>query len=204
MFTKLDGNSLISSMLDVIRTIRIMRSPDTQRPLITNIPTQLFANRLLNVRAVWKQHGVKDPIQIELVGFAPARNPQTGEYSKDLASDIFRWYQTGLPSNDIATVEFGYLLSYFTGCFATGQLPTPSRLSGQSTIMAKIVQRWTDEANIKPLSVEILSDEGRSRMVSGDVIQSIQTIFVQNYDHIVETWNRGQSGQTSSKSRISW
>jgi len=204
VFKKLDGNSLISLMFRVVSMIRIKRNPVTSRPLITNIWTQLLANRILTIRAEWKQNGVKEPIRIELDNFAPTRDPKTGVYDRNLTEDIRKHYQMGLPDSELAVREFGYLLSYFTACFTTGKLPTPSKPSGQSTIMAKIVQIWREEAGVNPNWIEIVSKSGVVKRVNRNVIDSIQTVFVANFDEIVETWDTGDSRQKNSGNRIEW
>jgi hypothetical protein len=204
MFTKLVGNTLIQMIFGIVKAIRIKRNPVTGRPLITNIWTQILGNRVLSLRAEWKQDGIKEPIQIELVNFAPARNPQSGEYVKDLTPDIKREYEIGLPDSELALQEFGYLLSYFTACFATGQLPTPSKPSGQSTIMAKIVQNWRQEAGLNPNWIEIVGKTGVVKRMNRTIIDAIQTVFVDNFDTIVETWDTGDSRQDKSNSRIEW
>ncbi len=204
MFKKLNGNSLIQAMFSVVKAIRIKRNPVTGRPLITNIWTQILGNRVLTLTAEWKQAGVKEPIRIELVNFAPSRNPKTGEYVKDLTPDIKNHYEVGLPDDGLALAEFGYLLSYFTACFATGQLPTPSKPSGQSTIMAKIVQNWRESSGLTPNWIEIVGKTGVVKRMDTTIIEAIQTVFVQNFDEIVETWDTGQSRQGKSDNRVEW
>lgn len=204
MFSKLVGNILLSMIFVVVKTIRIKRNPVTGRPLITNIWTQILANRVLTINALWKQDGVKKPIEVNLVNFAPARNPQTGEYVKDLAPDVKNWYQVGLPDDALALQEFAYLLTYFTACFATGQLPTPSKPSGQSTIMAKIVQAWRAETNINPVWIEVISKTGVTKRINAPVVDAIQSVFVDNYDSIVNEWDTGDARIDKATTRIEW
>ncbi len=204
MFHKLDGNNLIQVMFQVVKTIRIKRNPITGRPLITNIWTQILGNRVLTLNAEWKQAGVKEPVIIELVNFAPSRNPKTGEYVKDLTPDIKNHYEIGLPDSELAIKEFGYLLSYFTACFATGQLPTPSKPSGQSTIMGKIVQTWRESTGLTPNWIEIVGKTGVVKRMDTTIIDAIQTVFVHNYNSIVADWDTGDSRQDKSNSRIEW
>ena len=205
MFKKLQGNVLLGLMFVVVKTIRIKRNPVTGRPLITNIWTQILGNRVLTINAEWKQDGVKEPIQIELVNFAPARNVETGEYVKDNTSTMKREYELGIPDDAMAIAEFGRVLSYFTACFATGQLPTPSKPSGQSTIMAKCVQTWRESAGLNPVWIEVVSKSGVVKRMNRQIIDAIQTVFVQNYDDIVETWDTGDSRQDKSNSaRVEW
>lgn len=204
MFHKLDGNNLIQVMFQVVKTIRIKRNPITGRPLITNIWTQILGNRVLTLNAEWKQAGVKEPVVIELVNFAPSRNPKTGEYVKDLTPDIKNHYEIGLPDSELAIKEFGYLLSYFTACFATGQLPTPSKPSGQSTIMGKIVQTWRESTGLTPNWIEIVGKTGVVKRMDTTIIDAIQTVFVHNYNSIVADWDTGDSRQDKSNSRIEW
>ena len=205
MFKKLQGNVLLGLMFVVVKTIRIKRNPVTGRPLITNIWTQILGNRVLTLNAEWKQQGVKEPIRIELVNFAPSRNVQTGEYVKEATPTIKREYELGIPDDTMALEEFGRVLSYFTACFATGQLPTPSKPSGQSTIMAKIVQNWRQTAGLTPNWIEIVSKSGIVKRMDTTIIDAIQTVFVQNYDSIVDEWDTGDSRQDKSNSaRVEW
>lgn len=205
MFSKLAGNVLLGLMFVVVKTIRIKRNPITGRPLITNIWTQILGNRVLTINAEWKQAGVKETTHVELVNFAPARNVQTGEYVKDETSNIKREYELGIPDDGMAIAEFSKVLSYFTACFATGQLPTPSKPSGQSTIMAKCVQTWRESAGLTPIWIEVVSKSGVVKRMDTKIIDAIQTVFVANYDSIVEEWDTGDSRQDKSTSaRVEW
>lgn len=204
MFAKLNGNNLLAVMFQVVKTIRIKRNPITGRPLITNVWTQLLGNRILTVNAEWKQDGVKEPVLIELVNFAPARNPQTGEYVKDLVPDIKNHYEIGLPDDGLALQEFGYLLTYFTACFATGQLPTPSKPSGQSTIMGKLVNTWREQTGLTPVWIEIVGKTGVVKRMTPDIVNAIESVFVANYNAIVADWDTGDSRADKGTNRIEW
>lgn len=204
MFKGLDGNGLLLMMFGTVKTIRIKRNPITGRPLITNIWTQILGNRVLTINGEWKQDGVKNPVNVELVNFAPSRNPTTGEYVKDLTPDIKNHYEVGLPDDELAIKEFAYLLTYFTACFSTGQLPTPSKPSGQSTIMGKIVQTWRESAGLNPVWIEVIGKTGVVKRMDANIINAIQSVFVANYDSIVVDWDTGDSRKDKSTNRIEW
>lgn len=204
MFSKLDGNNLLQVMFQVVKAIRIKRNPITGRPLITNVWTQLLGNRILTVNGLWKQDGIKEPVLIELVNFAPARNPATGEYVKDLVPDIKNHYEIGLPDDAIALQEFAYLLTYFTACFSTGQLPTPSKPSGQSTIMGKLVNTWRESTGLTPVWIEVIGKTGVVKRMTPDIVNAIESVFVANYNSIVADWDTGDARADKGVSRIEW
>lgn len=204
MFKNVNGNQMLALLFQTVKAIRIKRNPVSGRPLITNIWTQILANRVLTINAEWKQDGVKNPIGVELFNFAPARDLETGVVSKDLTPTIKAEYELGLPNNDVASQEFGRLLTYFTACFSTGMLPTPSKQSGQSTIMAKTVQAWRESVGLNPVWIEVVSKTGVVKRMDSQIVDAIQNIFVVNYDSIIADWNTGESRSGKQVQRVDW
>jgi hypothetical protein len=201
-FGKLDGNSLLKAQFVPMRDIQIMRNPDNSRPIITNVHSQLFANRTMSCLANWTYRD--EEVQFALHNFAPARNPQTGEIVKDFTKDLVKWYQIGLPDSELARQEFGLLLSYYTACFSTGVLPTPSKPSGQSTIMAKIVQNWRESTAITPNWIDVIGKNEVRMRLDRSRIDAIQTIFVANYDFVLANWEKGDRKGGNTANRITW
>jgi hypothetical protein len=204
MFKNVDGNQMLQILFQIVKAIRIKRNPISGRPLITNIWTQILANRVMTINAEWKQDGVKNPVGVELFNFAPARDIESGVVSKDLTPSIKAEYELGLPNNDVASQEFSRLLTYFTACFSTGMLPTPSKMSGQSTIMAKTVQAWRESAGLTPVWIEIISKTGVVKRLDSGIVEVIQGVFVANYDSIIADWQTGESRSGKQVQRVDW
>ena len=191
---------LSTAFVQIVDGFRLKRHPQNARPLITNVPTQLVGNMTRSFVAVWTKG--KNKITVDLSEFQPARNLETGEKRKDLAGQVFSDYRFArLPAN-IAEREFWNVLSYFSACICKGQLPTPNKRSGSSTIMSHFVDSWIQSQGLTLDSIRIIEANGAELTYNSDQFNRILSIFVENGDNILATWEDSQRG--GKKSEIDW
>jgi hypothetical protein len=164
------------------------RNPTNGRKLITNIPTQLLGNRAITGVIVWESGDSE--IQVELTDFAPARNLETQTYDKGESGKFYKDYRYGGIDNDrIATREFLATLSYFAVCVLTGMLPTPTKRSGQSTIMSQFIQEMSDVANLEIKEVRIVGGNGAEMIYTSDQFNQTLSLFNANANDILNNWD---------------
>ena len=175
----------------------------TNRKVITNIPTQLLGNRVMSCEVTFTQN--EDSITVDLVDFMPAREVQSGKLSKALAGNVYSDYRTGnLPDDRIGLREFWSVLSYFTGCMLTGMLPTPVKPSGQSTIMSQFIKTWLDENGLTVDSVAITGKNDSRMVYTAADFDNVYKAFQSNATRILETWNDRQGKGGSKSGQIDW
>lgn len=178
-------------------------NPATSKGLITNIPTQLMGNRQTTATLVWSDG--KGKVKVELDTFMLARELETGEERKDASGDIFNAYRNGdFSTVKIATLETFLTLSYFTACFCTGQLPTPYKLSGQSTIQAHMVKAFREVHKLSPSSMVITSRNGAQLNYTTEQIDQLQNIFNQHGENILASWDDRKAGKNKAGGEIAW
>lgn len=175
----------------------------TNRKVITNIPTQLLGNRVISCEVTYTQD--EDSITVDLTDFMPAREVQSGKLSKALAGNVYSDYRTGnLPDDKVGLREFWSVLSYFVGCMLTGMLPTPVKPSGQSTIMSEFIKTWIDQNGLEVESVAI-TGKNDSRMVYTKAdFTNVYNAFQSNATRILETWSDRQGKGGSKAGQINW
>lgn len=184
----------------VVDAFRLKRHPQNGRPLITNIPTQLVGNMTRSFIAIWTKGDAKT--KVELSEFQPARNLESGEKRKDLSGQTFSDFRYGRLPNKVAEREFWYTLSYFAACICKGQLPTPNKRSGSSTIMSHFVQNWMEFNGLTLESIKIIGFDGAELTYNSTQFGRILSIFYDNGIDILESWEDSQKG--SKKSEIEW
>ena len=191
---------IATAFVRIVDAFRLKRHPVNGRPLITNIPTQLVGNMTRSFVATWVKGDART--KIELQEFQPARNLESGEKRKDLAGQTFSDFRYGRLPNKVADREFWYTLSYFAACICKGQLPTPNKRSGSSTIMSHFVRDWIDSQGLTLESIKIIGFDGAELTYNNEQFERILTIFVENGNDILESWEDSQRG--SKKSEIAW
>jgi hypothetical protein len=199
----MDGNRILSLIYAIATRFNRKRSPVTGRKLITNIPTQLLGNRYLTFNVCWRQNDGKEK-RIKGDSFQPARNLESGENQKSLAGEIYTDYASGNLPAKIALREAWYVMSYFLSCILTGQLPTPSKLSGQSTIMSHVLREMMGEAGVTPQWVEITNATGVTMRVEGDRINQVLSYFYVHGDNILESWEDTKSVKSKGDRKVTW
>ena len=178
-------------------------NPTTGRKLITNIPTQTLGNRVLACEVQYSDTQGNELI-VSLQDFMPARDPVTGNLSKGLSGDIYADYRSGLSDDKIALREFWFVLSYFVGCMLTGQLPTPVKPSGQSTIMSSFIHRWLDHNGLEIESVTVTGKNDSRMVYTSDDFNNVFAAFQSNARRVLNDWDDRQ-GRTGGKSgRVEW
>lgn len=175
----------------------------TNRKVITNIPTQLLGNRVMSCEVTFVQG--ENKITVDLLDFMPAREVSSGKLSKALAGNVYSDYRTGnLPDDKIGLREFWSVLSYFTGCMLTGMLPTPVKPSGQSTIMSQFIKTWLDENGLTVDSVAITGKNDSRMVYTGEDFTNVYNAFQSNATRILDTWNDRQGKGGSKSGQIKW
>lgn len=178
-------------------------SPVTDRKVITNIPTQILANRVMSSKVTYRKGN--ESITVELNDFYPARDLESGVLIKGLAGQFYADYRTGnLPDDRIALREFWSLLSYFASCMLTGQLPTPVKPSGQSTIMSQFIKVWMNENGLEVESVEIVGRNDSRMVYSGDDFENVYKAFDSNATRIFDTWHDRVGKGGNKAGQIEW
>lgn len=179
------------------------RNPQTERKVITNIPTQLLGNRVMSCEITYKQGN--ESLTVSLQDFMPARDVQTGKLQKALAGNVYSDYRTGnLPDDRIGLREFWSLLSYFSSCMLTGMLPTPVKPSGQSTIMSQFIQAWMKDNRLEIESV-VITGKNDSRMVySSEDFENVYKAFLSNATRILESWDDSKGKAGNKAGQIEW
>lgn len=178
------------------------RNPANGRKLITNIPTQLLGNRLVSGSIVWKRNN--ETCEVELSEYAPARNPQSGEYAKSQSGDFYKAYRyQNLPDQKQALHEFWTLVSYFVLCTLTGMLPTPVKRSGQSTIMSQFINHWIDTQDIEIQAVKIVGGNGVEMTYTPDQVDQTLSLFNANAQDILANWNDSKRSSNAGDG-INW
>jgi len=175
----------------------------TNRKVITNIPTQLLGNRVMSCEVTFSQG--ENTITVDLLDFMPAREVESGVLNKGLAGNVYSDYRTGnLPDDRIGLREFWSVLSYFTGCMLTGMLPTPVKPSGQSTIMSHFIKSWLGDNGLQVDSVAITGKNDSRMVYTGDDFTNVYNAFQSNATRILETWADRQGKGGSKSGQINW
>ena len=175
----------------------------TERKLITNIPTQLLGNRVMSCEVKFTQG--ENSITVDLQDFMPAREVQSGKLSKALSGNVYSDYRTGnLPDDKIGLREFWSVLSYFTGCMLTGMLPTPVKPSGQSTIMSEFIKTWIDQNGLEVESVTVTGKNDSRMVYSQQDFTNVYLAFQSNATRVLDTWSDRQGKGGSKAGQIEW
>ena len=178
------------------------RNPANGRKLITNIPTQLLGNRTVNAVCVWESGDSE--IEVSLDSFMPARNMETDSDAKEMSGQFYKAYRFGkFPDDRTAAREFLAVLSYMTVCLLTGQLPTPSKRSGQSTIMSTFVEEMLADAKLKPVSIKVVGGNGVEMTYTPNQFEQTISLYHANADDILTNWNDSKRSANAG-SDINW
>jgi len=181
-------------------------NPATGGKLITNVPTQLLANRTINTEVTFARGD--NEVIVKLGGFMPSRDLKTNEansQTRPLAKSFFAAYARGdFPNEKVASSEAWYLMAYFAACMLTGMLPTPVKPSGQSTIMSEFLTRWLDSQGLKIESVAVIGANDSRMVYTADDFKNVHAAFKSNVTRILEGWNDRQGRGIANADKLEW
>lgn len=198
-----DSRSLISLAFNsVLGEFNVKRNPINGNKLITNPITQTLADNAhtFEVSYLLKGGNVK---LVKRSNWIPSRNEQ-GEKARDLARETATAYRTGLQKNSDKECEkeLWSLLSFFIVCCVRGQLPTPEKRSGASTIRSRFVDFWLKRMHVKIDSVVLVGSKGQRITYGAKHVNNILETFRINADDILANWDTSIGGQTSTDFKV--
>lgn len=170
-------------------------NPVNNRKLITNIPAQILADKPRSFVVTYILPDGKKKV-VKRVGYQPVCLPDGSAFNADGspvregAGDFMSAYRLGqFKTKAVAEKTFWSLLSYFLVSVTRGQLPTPEKMSGASTIRSRFVDYWLNETGIKIESLKLVGKAGQAITYNPQQVESILALFRANADTIFETWN---------------
>jgi len=194
---------LMAQAMSIARTFCSFLNPENRNPAISNWPTQLLGNRILSGSITYTVGGKQYTHGIS--GFMPSRNLKTGKPEKGAVKKFRLAYESGMPNQDAARIEMLNLLTYCTLSASTGELPSPNRPSGESTIKASIAHRFLTEAGITLDSVVVSNLEtGVSLTLTGESVMGILSAFDQNRKRVESTWIPRTNAKAEQAGTLEW
>jgi len=192
----------ISEAMRIARKFCSFLNPESQQPAITNWPTQLLGNRILSGSLTYR---IGQKLSTHAIaGFMPARNVKTGKPEKGAVRTFRMTYESGMPSG-AAGREFLNLLTYCLLSCITGELPSPNRASGESTIKGSIALSFVNLAGMSIESATVSNDEtGASITLSGEAIGGILKAFDENRQRVERTWTPRLVHKVEAAGAIDW
>lgn len=179
-------------------------NPENERPAITNWPTQLLGNRPVSGSLTYRMTPKGKATTVEVEAFTPARDLKNGKHEKGAVRQFRLAYEAGLPS-DVAPAEFWRLLTCYTISAITGELPSPNRASGESTLKGSIAHRWiTDSGIILDSVVASNSETGVTIEHSGDAVMGILLAFRENFDRVKQQWTPKANTRAKAAGSLDW
>lgn len=197
-------SSAIQESMNLARAFVSYLNPENDRPAITNWPTQLLGNRPVSGSLTFRMSPKGKSQTVSVESFTPARNLKTGETEKGAVRQFRLAYEAGLPA-EIAGSEFLKLLACFVISAVTGELPSPNRASGESTLKGSIALKWINDNGILIDSVVASNPEtGVSLTHSGDATMGVLKIFSENYNRIKSEWTPKASARSKTAGSLDW
>ena len=179
-------------------------NPENDRPAITNWPTQLLGNRPVSGSLTFRMSPKGKAQTVEIESFTPARDLKSGKHEKGAVRQFRLAYEAGLPK-DVAGSEFLNLLACFVISAVTGELPSPNRASGESTLKGSIAHRWISDNGIMLESVTASNPEtGVSLTHSGESAMGILLAFAENFNRIKSDWTPKASARSKNAGSLDW
>ena len=190
--------SLIMTAFNTIpQRFNAKRNPANDRMLISNIPTQILADRPHSFKVVYVlPTGQEKTVKRE--AYMPAHD-DGGDEHRAQAGKFFTAYRQGnFKTKASAEREFYSLLSYFIVCISKGKLPNPDKRSGASTIRSRFVDYWLKESGVSLKSIQVLGSGGRQITYQPNQFEAINSLFRYNADDILTNWdNSVRAGKAS-------
>lgn len=192
---------LLAAFLPVVTAIARKRNPANGKGLITNFPTQLFANREVSARAVWKVG--KESREVRIDNWIPGRTPE-GARDRSLGRVVWNKYASGDVKNPEA--EFWSFLTYLAASIATGVLPSPARPSGESTTKAAILRAMLAGTGVSLESIVLIgkTPEDGTIELTGANHAMRAAIFESAYDSILSGWKDSERKSRGGDKIVDW
>lgn len=175
-------------------------NPETESKPMSNWVTQLFGNRPVSANATWTIDG--ESHEIEIRGFQPARDAD-GNPDKGAAGDFRKLYASRGVSDDNVAQETLRFATYAVASFLSGQLPSPKRISAESTLKAEIVKFFKDDFGLELESLTLL-DGNDSMTHEPESVYGVMSLFNANAQRIRDTWNQKQGRGRGDAGNIDW
>ncbi len=194
----------LQSSMNLAREFVSYLNPENDRPAITNWPTQLLGNRPVSGSIVYRLSPKGKAQTVTIESFTPARDLKTGKHEKGAVRQFRLAYEAGLPA-DAAKPEFWNLLACFVISAITGELPSPNRASGESTLKGTVAHTWIKDFGIILDSVVATNPEtGVSLERSGESTLGVLMAFAENYQRIVSQWTPKANQRAKASGGLDW
>jgi hypothetical protein len=185
--------NILASFESVIRDFSRRREPnDNSKAPMTNATTQTFGNRTVSGRVVWSVG--KESREVVLEAWQPARDANGRELRRN-APAIRHAYATRQVSESNAVAEAFQVLSYFALSIASGQLPSPTRRSAESTLKGLLLNNAMQESGYTIQSLTLTGANGESVEYPAAAFLGILAAFVSNAEAILQWPTAGGRGQ---------
>ena len=185
--------NILASFESVIRDFSRRREPnDSGKAPMTNATTQLFGNRTVSGTVVWSVG--KESREIVLETWQPARDAKGREVRRNSPA-IRHAYATRQVSESNAIAEAFQVLSYFALSIASGQLPSPTRRSAESTLKGLLLNKAMQESGFAIESLTLSGANGESVEYPAGAFAGILSAFVSNAEAILQWPTAGGRGQ---------
>jgi hypothetical protein len=134
----------------------------------------------------------------------PARNLKTGKPEKGAVRNFRLAYEAGMQAG-VAGREWLNLLTYCVLSSVTGELPSPNRASGESTIKASIAYRFINDSKLSLESVKVVNSEtGVAIALTGESVMGILSAFDQNRMRVESTWIPRTAAKAEAAGSLDW
>lgn len=167
------------------------RNPANGRMLISNIPTQILADRAhsFNVGYMLPSGKVK---RVKASEYMPAHDEGGAEHRAQAGKYFAAYRQGNFKSAASAEREFYNLCSYFIVCVSKGKLPNPDKRSGASTIRSQFIDYWftgLKEGGITLHEIQVIGQGGRQITYTPVQFERVLAMFRDNAEDILNTWD---------------
>ncbi len=195
---------MLQESMTLARTFTSYLNPENDRPAITNWPTQLLGNRPVSGTLSYRTSTKGNVSTVDLESFTPARDLKTGKHEKGAVRQFRLAYEAGLP-NDAAKDEFFKVLACYVISAMTGELPSPNRASGESTLKGAIAHHWIDQGGLVIDTVLASNPETQVQLEhSGDAVMGVLLAFKENYDRVIEQWVPKANQRAKASGGLDW
>lgn len=179
-------HNALAESIRIGRDFGRLKHPESGKSPMSNWSTQLLGNRPVTATAVWKLGSESE--EIRLVSFQPARDLESGAAVRSAVKKFRIAYETGKIPDDTVRGEVLRVASYLAASVATGQLPTPTRISAESTLKGAILSQWLESMPLALESLEVHKEDGIKLEYPASAVEGILMVFAANYQRIVDTY----------------
>ena len=178
----MNGKAILQGLDSIVAQFRSMSNASGNR-LLTNYENGLIGNRPVSFDMIVTVD--KSEYKVSCQNYQPARDQTTGEIVKSLSSEVYDLYKAGMVgySDKIVNLEALQLIGYFASCVVTGQLPTPSKRAGSSTVMSYYLDDIMRRYKIKVTSLNV-----SGMTISPKRLKSTLAIYNENAKDILDNW----------------